>query len=131
MSRAILAGFSDHSHSIYNIIPLFENKKVYPVTAIVDKILLVSQTGTTMKRGPYETLLMSSTLLLQQCLACLDHFTLMVLEMGDKWPYTCCFSHKLKENNQVKKYTYIIKVNRWIKLKPKSKKEKCFLNIYH
>ena len=35
--------------------------------------------------------LMSSSLLLQQCLACLDHLAWVVLVMGDKWPYSCCF----------------------------------------
>ena len=34
---------------------------------------------------------MSLSLLLQQFLACLVHFTWMVLEKGDKWPYSCCF----------------------------------------
>ena len=34
------------------------------------------------------TLLMSSSLLLQQCPACLVHLTLMVFEMGGKWPYS-------------------------------------------
>ena len=37
------------------------------------------------------TLLMSSSLLLQQCPACLVRLTLIVFVMGDRWPYSCCF----------------------------------------
>ena len=41
------------------------------------------------------TLLMSSSLLLQQCPACLVHLTLIVFVMGGRWPYSwylvgCC-----------------------------------------
>ena len=35
--------------------------------------------------------LMCSSLLLQQCPACLVHLTLTVFVMGGKWPYSCCF----------------------------------------
>ena len=37
------------------------------------------------------TSLMSSSLHLQQCPAYLVRLTLMVFEMGGKWPYCCCF----------------------------------------
>ena len=37
------------------------------------------------------TSLMNSSLLLQQCPACLVHLTWMVWEMGGRWPYNCCF----------------------------------------
>ena len=37
------------------------------------------------------TSLMSSSLLFQQCPACLVRLTWMVLEMGCRWPYSCCF----------------------------------------
>ena len=37
------------------------------------------------------TLVMSSSLLLQHCPPCLVHLTLMICEMGDRWPYSCCF----------------------------------------
>ena len=37
------------------------------------------------------TSLMSSSLLLQLCPACLVHLTLIVFMMGGKWPYSCCF----------------------------------------
>ena len=37
------------------------------------------------------TPLMSSTLLLQQCPACLAHLVWVVFEMGGRCPYRCCF----------------------------------------
>ena len=37
------------------------------------------------------TSLMSSSLLLQQCLACLVCLNLIVFLMGGRWPYSCCF----------------------------------------
>ena len=38
---------------------------------------------------------MSSSLLLQQCPACLVYLTLMVLQMRGEWPYSCCFQSVL------------------------------------
>ena len=37
------------------------------------------------------TSLMSSSLLLQQCPACLVGLILIVFVMGGRWPYSCCF----------------------------------------
>ena len=37
------------------------------------------------------TSFMSSSLLLQQCPACLVHLTLIVFVIGGRWPYSCCF----------------------------------------
>ena len=37
------------------------------------------------------TSLMSLSLLLQQCSACLVRLILIVLVMGGRWPYSCCF----------------------------------------
>ena len=37
------------------------------------------------------TSLMSSSLLLQQCPACLVHLTWRVFMMGERWPYSWCF----------------------------------------
>ena len=34
---------------------------------------------------------MSSSLLRQQCPACLVHLTWIVFMMGGRWPYSCCF----------------------------------------
>ena len=39
----------------------------------------------------WSTWLMSSSLLLQQCPACLVRQTLIVFVMGGRWPYSCCF----------------------------------------
>ena len=39
----------------------------------------------------WRTLLMSLSLFLQQCLACLVCLTWVVCEMGGKWLYGCCF----------------------------------------
>ena len=36
-------------------------------------------------------LLMNSSLLLQQCPACLVHLTWIVFMMGGRWSYSCCF----------------------------------------
>ena len=40
--------------------------------------------------GHRSTSLMSSSLLLQQCLACLVHLTWIVFVMGGRWPYSWC-----------------------------------------
>ena len=43
-------------------------------------------------QGVYKyTLLMGSSLLLQQCPMCLDHLIMMVFEMAGRWPYSCRF----------------------------------------
>ena len=43
-------------------------------------------------KGVYRrTSFMSSSLLLQQCPACLIHFIWVVLEIGSRWPYRSCF----------------------------------------
>ena len=44
-----------------------------------------------MWRGLQELSLMSSSLLLQQCPACLVCLTWIVFMMGGRWPYICCF----------------------------------------
>ena len=49
---------------------------------------------------------MNSSLLLQQCPACLVRLTWIVFVMGGRWPYSCCFVgvasrtsiDKIKEN---------------------------------
>ena len=48
------------------------------------------------------TSLMSSSLLLQQCPACLVHLTWIVFVMGGRWPYSWCLALKL-----VDKFTYL------------------------
>ena len=39
----------------------------------------------------WRTLMMSSSLLLQQYPACLVWLTLIIFVMGGRWPYNCCF----------------------------------------
>ena len=39
----------------------------------------------------WSMLLMSSSLLLQQCPTCLVHLTLIIFMMGGRWPYSCYF----------------------------------------
>ena len=39
----------------------------------------------------WSTSLMISSLLLQQCPACLVRLTVIVFVMGGRWPYSCCF----------------------------------------
>ena len=39
----------------------------------------------------WRTSLMSVSLLLQQCPACLVRLTSIVFVMGSRWPYSCCF----------------------------------------
>ena len=41
--------------------------------------------------GVHRTSLMSLSLLLQRCLACLVRLTLIVFVMGGRWLYNCCF----------------------------------------
>ena len=54
-------------------------------------------------------LLMSLSLLLQLCPECLDHLIWMVLEMGGRWPYSCCFVGCCFQDlfNTTFKYIYI------------------------
>ena len=55
--------------------------------------------------------LMSSSLLLQQCPACLVRLTWIVLLMGGKWPYSWCFLFIIFMNTEcsisVREYIYI------------------------
>ena len=55
---------------------------------------------------------MSSSLLLQQCLACLVPQTWMVLEMGGRWPYSCyimesCFQYLFNRTDSQSNHIYI------------------------
>ena len=65
---------------------------LYLHRAAVDSFLLVSQPLIVHVRGSKSVhLLMSSPLLHQQCTACLVRLILMVLMMGVRWHYSCCF----------------------------------------
>ena len=47
--------------------------------------------SSSMWRGPQELSLMSSSLHLQPCPACLVRLTWIVFVIGGRWPYSCCF----------------------------------------
>ena len=46
---------------------------------------------TSVQRVPLENVILSSSLLLQQCTACLVRLICIVFEMGGMWPYSLCF----------------------------------------
>ena len=43
---------------------------------------------------------MSSSLLLQQCPACLVRLTWIVFVIGGRWPYSCCFPELVQYSSQ-------------------------------
>ena len=113
----VLAGFSSHDNSINIYIsswschtssmyfslslaihpyhPLLPagllNNIQCPYRAVVGKFLLVGQHWhVRVKRSTGECHICRS-LLLQQCPACFVHLIWMVLEIGCRWPYSCCF----------------------------------------
>ena len=62
----------------------------------------------------WRTSLMSMSLLLLLCPACLIYLTRMGFEMGSKWPYNCCFVRchfqdlfKTIQNTHTQTYIYI------------------------
>ena len=64
-----------------------------PYWADVDNFYMVVKIShVSMKRVHSITSLMSSFLLLQQWPAWLVRLIWMVLELGDSWPYSCCFA---------------------------------------
>ena len=65
----------------------------YPslLASFLDCVLCPSTVQVIMCEGVHRTSLMSSSLLLQQCPVCLVHLIWMVLVMGGRWPYSCCF----------------------------------------
>ena len=52
------------------------------------------------------TSLMSSSLLLQQCPACLFRLTCIVFVMGGKWPYSCCLVNKSWRQHPTRQYAH-------------------------
>ena len=59
--------------------------------AVVDKFQPDIQHLLVYERVHKRILLMNSLLLLKQCPVCLVHLIRIVLEMGGRWPYCCCF----------------------------------------
>ena len=65
---------------------------LYPHRAVVCRFKLVTLLLLSHVKGVHRsTSLMSSSLLLQQCPACLVRLTWIVFVMGDRWLYSCCF----------------------------------------
>ena len=54
---------------------------------------------------------MSSSLLLQQCLACLFRLTLIEFVMGGRWPYSCIFVGSWFHYIYIYIYIYMIKLD--------------------
>ena len=64
----------------------------YPHIAAVSRFELAALLFHGRVKGVHKsTSLMSSSLLLQQCPACLVRLTWIVFVMGGRWPYSCCF----------------------------------------
>ena len=60
--------------------------------AVIDKILTGRPTPACTCEGYFwRTSLMSSPLILQQCHAWVVRLIWMILEIGGRWPYNCCF----------------------------------------
>ena len=81
-------------HSSLSFIASGRSSGLHPVSS--QSCCIYIRVGNPAFARPYvgvhrRTSLMSSSLLLQQCPACLVRLTLIVFMMGDMWPYSCCF----------------------------------------
>ena len=73
---------------------LGRSSRLHPVTAqsCCRWVLAVRPTFARPRKGvSWRISLMSLSLLLQQCPACLVRLTWIVFVMGGRWPYSCCF----------------------------------------
>ena len=80
-------------HSPYCSLPLAGLQGYNPYTHIAAEcmfVLVVLLLPGHMRGSIGSTSLMSSSLLLQQCSACLVRLTWIVFMMGDRWPYSWC-----------------------------------------
>ena len=110
------------SHTIRLYHPLFP---ACPYRAALNKFFLFWSTNTCMSvwRVHGRTLLMSLSLFLQQCPACFVYLIWVVLEMGGRWPYICCFMGccfrdlLILENYRNKFSTCILIINKLFKKK--------------
>ena len=80
-------------HSSLSFIAFGRSSGLHPVSS--HSYCMYVQAGHPTFAWPYvgvhrSTSLMSSSLLLQQCPACLVRLTCIVFMMGGKWPYSCC-----------------------------------------
>ena len=81
------------SSSINSIV--YRSRKIFKATTCIGTEMQVLAGRPAFARpceGVHKSMsLMSSSLLLRQCLSCLVHLTWIVFVMGDKKPYSCCF----------------------------------------
>ena len=81
-------------HSSLSSIAPRRSSRLHPVSAqsCCVKVLAGCPTFACPCEGVHWSIsLMSSSLLLQQCPACLVRLSWIVFEMGRRWPYSCCF----------------------------------------
>ena len=76
------------------LLPIGRSSKLHPVSS--QSCCMYVRAGRPAFARPYvgvhrSTSLMSSSLLLQQCPACLVRLTWIVFVMGGRWPYSWCF----------------------------------------
>ena len=86
--HAASTDFTDSGHSSQSSIASSRSSRLHPV---VDKFLLVGQHLHVRVKGSIGERHISPSLFLEQCLVCFVGLIYMVLEMGGRWPYSCCF----------------------------------------
>ena len=84
--RTICTDITDPFLPPFSIVHCFQ--RVFRATSCIGLELLYLGSCEVVHRS---TSLMSSSLLLQLCPKCLVRLTWIVLVMGGKWPYGCCF----------------------------------------
>ena len=89
LARTSLSPFIDPYHVSLSAGVL--NNILCPHRAVVGKFFLVSQHTRSCDGVHQRTSLLCLSLLLQQGPTCFVCIILMVLVMGGKWPYSCCF----------------------------------------
>ena len=95
-SSSCYAKGTDIPDPLSPLLPIFHRFwQVFRATSRILTELLYVRAGRPAFTRPYvwvhrSTLLMSSSLLLQQCPACLVYLTWIVFLMGGRWPYSWC-----------------------------------------
>ena len=95
-SSSCCAASTDLSYPLLEPVSIVHcSREVFKATScICNKTVILADRPTFARpcEGVYQSMsLMSSSLPLQQCLACLVHLTLIVFVMSGRWPYSCCF----------------------------------------
>ena len=92
------AAIRDFSNFLTHFVPIVHRMRLVLLTrsCVCTELFLLSSCLSSnicsfRVKGPMrKTSIMSSSLLLQQCSACLVRLIWIVLEMRDKWSYSCC-----------------------------------------